>query len=247
MSARDGAGLRREQGVGDKDHARGTEPALHAMRFAERVLDDAEFARCGCERLHGRDLVTIGLHRKYQAGARRLAVDQHRAGTANAVLSAGVDPVEIESVAQAVDQRGARLDVQRLAVAPLTSSSTFMRASAASSRASAIARRPARGTRRGSRRPACGLPRFLARRAAAPVSRTPLRPARSDQRLGHRIEPHRHGGRATDAERQARQRPALSSATCAAAETTEVAAARADLLEADTDRGRRARPESGPR
>ena len=64
--------------------------ALHAVGLAERVLDHAELARRGRQPLDGGDGVAVGLHREHQAGAHRLAVDQHRAGAADAVLAAGM-------------------------------------------------------------------------------------------------------------------------------------------------------------
>ena len=53
----------------------------------------------------------FGLHREDQAGAHRLAVDQHGAGAADAVLAADVGAGEAKLMAQAVGERQARLDI----------------------------------------------------------------------------------------------------------------------------------------
>ena len=56
-------------------------------------------------------LRAFGLHREDEAGAHRLAVDQHGAGAADAVLAADVGAGQPQLVAQAVGERQARLDV----------------------------------------------------------------------------------------------------------------------------------------
>ena len=61
--------------------------------------------------LDGGDLVAVGLHREHQAGTHRLAIDQHGAGAADAVLAAGMRAVEQEILAQHIEQRLARLDI----------------------------------------------------------------------------------------------------------------------------------------
>ena len=73
----------------------------------------------GRQPLDGGDRVAVGLHREHQARAHRHAVDQHRAGAADAVLAAGMRAGERELVAQAVEQGHARLDVDRVAVLPV--------------------------------------------------------------------------------------------------------------------------------
>ena len=55
--------------------------------------------------------IAVGLHGEHQAGAHRLAVEQHRAGAADAVLAAGMGAGEPELLAQAVEQGLARLDL----------------------------------------------------------------------------------------------------------------------------------------
>ena len=58
--------------------------------------------------------IAVGLHGEHQARAHGRAVDQHGAGAAYAVLAAGMGAGEPELVAQAVEQAGARLDLDRV-------------------------------------------------------------------------------------------------------------------------------------
>ena len=55
--------------------------------------------------------MSVGLHREHQAGAHRLAVEEDRAGAADAVLAADVRAGQAELVAQEVAQQQARLDL----------------------------------------------------------------------------------------------------------------------------------------
>ena len=113
MSSRVGVDRLLQQRVRRQNHAGGAVAALQAMGLAERVLDHAEFARRGREALDGGDLVAVGLHREHQAGSHRFAIEQHRAGAADAVLAAGMGAVEQEILAQRIEQRLARLDIGR--------------------------------------------------------------------------------------------------------------------------------------
>ena len=63
----------------------------------------------------GADRAALGLHREHQAGAHRLAVDQHRAGAADAVLAADMRAGQAAIVADRVDQRAARLHADVIA------------------------------------------------------------------------------------------------------------------------------------
>ena len=62
--------------------------------------------------------VTVGLHGEHQARAHRLAVEQHRARAAHAVLAADVRSGQAKLVAQPIDERHSRGDFSgaRLAV-----------------------------------------------------------------------------------------------------------------------------------
>ena len=77
-------------------------------------------ARCsGCsvvavrEPFDRADLLALRLHGEHQAGAHRLAVEDHRAGAADAVLAADMRAGLPAIVADGVDQRLARLDADR--------------------------------------------------------------------------------------------------------------------------------------
>ena len=58
----------------------------------------------------GADFLAVGLHREHQAGAHRLAVDDHGAGAADAVLAADMGAGLPAILADGVDQRAPRLD-----------------------------------------------------------------------------------------------------------------------------------------
>ena len=114
ISSRVGCGFFDKQRVRGEDHRRRAIAALHAVGLAERVLQRRQLARPRRQALDGGDGVAVGLHREHQAGAHRRAVDQHRAGAADAVLAAGMRAGEQELVAQAVEQARARLDLDRV-------------------------------------------------------------------------------------------------------------------------------------
>ena len=100
-----------QQRMRGQDHAGRAIAALQAVGFAERILEHAEFARRRREAFDGRDLVAVGLHREHQAGPHRLAIEQHRAGAADAVLAAGMGADQEQILAHGVEQRLARFDV----------------------------------------------------------------------------------------------------------------------------------------
>src|SRR5207244_4000494 len=88
-------------------HSRRTEAALQAVMLAERLLQRMERA-VGHQTLDRRELGAVGLHGQHQAGARGLAVDENRAGAADAVLAAHVGAGEPEVFAQEIHQQLAR-------------------------------------------------------------------------------------------------------------------------------------------
>ncbi len=65
----------------------------------------------------GADFAAFGLHREHQARAHRLAVEQHRAGAADAVLAADMGSGLAAFVADRVHQRAARIDAHAVAAA----------------------------------------------------------------------------------------------------------------------------------
>src|SRR5439155_20957359 len=93
------------------EDAGGAEAALQRVRFAEGGLQRVELVGGGREAFDGRQLSAVRLHREHQAGAHRLAVEQHGAGAAHAVLAADVGAGEPQVLAQEVAQEEPRLDV----------------------------------------------------------------------------------------------------------------------------------------
>ena len=95
----------------DRQHqeARRAEAALQAVVIHEGLLHRMQFVAVG-QTLDGANFLAVGLHREHQAGAHRLAVDDHRAGAANAVLAADMGAGLPAILADGVDQRAPRLD-----------------------------------------------------------------------------------------------------------------------------------------
>ena len=98
-----------------------------ACRASRRsVLDQAQLARRRRDAFDGGDSVAVGLHREHQAGARRLAVEQHGAGAADAVLAAGMRAGEARN-RRAGSRAGSCAARRRpCALSPLTMSATFI-------------------------------------------------------------------------------------------------------------------------
>ena len=78
--------------------------------LAERLLQRRQLVGVG-EALDGLDVGAVDLHRQHQAGAHRRAVDDHRAGAADAMLAADVRAGQSERVAQKIAEMRARFDV----------------------------------------------------------------------------------------------------------------------------------------
>src|SRR5439155_1467571 len=94
------------------EDAGSAEAALQRVRLAESRLQRVELVRAARrEALDGRQLSAVRLHREHQAGAHRLAVEQHGAGAAHAVLAADVGAGEPQVLAEEVAQAEPRLDV----------------------------------------------------------------------------------------------------------------------------------------
>ena len=66
------------------------------------------------------DVAAVGLHGEHDAGAHRLAVEEHRAGAADAVLAADVRAGQTQLVPQEVAEQKARLDGRARRRWPLT-------------------------------------------------------------------------------------------------------------------------------
>ena len=92
------------------------EPALQAVLLRgtpPAPCDSVPSARR--EPFDGRDLGAVGLHREHQARAHRLAVDEHRARAAHAVLAPEVRAGERAVLPEEVGERLAGLDAPRRA------------------------------------------------------------------------------------------------------------------------------------
>ena len=92
-------------------HAGRAEAALQAVVLAERLLDDAHRAVVGDEALGGGHRAAVGLDGEHRAGLDRLAVEQHRAGTAGRGVAADVRGAQVEGLPQVVDEQQPRLDL----------------------------------------------------------------------------------------------------------------------------------------
>src|SRR2546428_9929014 len=105
-----------EEGLGREQEPRSAESALQPVVLAERLLDGMEPLAVG-QSLHGRDDGAVELDREEQAASHRLAVEQHRAGTAHAVLASDVRAGQVEVVAEEIGQGRPRLDAPRICAA----------------------------------------------------------------------------------------------------------------------------------
>src|SRR5262249_45916365 len=96
--------------------ARGAEAALQAVVLDERLLQGMQLVAVG-EAFHRTDRPPLRLHGEHQARAHGLAVEQHCAGAADAVLAADMGSSLPAVVADRVDQRAARIDTDLVAPA----------------------------------------------------------------------------------------------------------------------------------
>ena len=85
--------------------ARRAEAALQRVMAPEGVLQGRKPLGRRRQPLNGADVESVHLHRERQAGARRDAVDLHRAGAADAVLAADMRPGRTDEVAQRVGEQ----------------------------------------------------------------------------------------------------------------------------------------------
>ena len=92
------------------------EAALQAVMLHEGALQRIELVAVR-QAFDGADLLAVRLHREHQARAHRLAVDEHRAGAADAVLAADMRAGLPAILADRVGQRAPRLDANGMAPA----------------------------------------------------------------------------------------------------------------------------------
>ena len=115
-----------EQRRGRDDEARRAEAALHRPRLDERLLDAVQPV-LAAQPLDRRHLVAVRLRRQDEARAHELAVEQHRARAALALLARVLRAGQPERVAQRVSRLSpAQTSASR--GSPLTISLIFMRA-----------------------------------------------------------------------------------------------------------------------
>ena len=107
-AARPGDTVLGEEGGQQHEEPRRAEATLERVLRHEGLLQRSETVR-GAEALDGLDGAPLGLHGKHQAGTRRQAVNENRAGTADSMLAADVCPGEAEVVAEDVGESMARL------------------------------------------------------------------------------------------------------------------------------------------
>ena len=98
-----------ERGGQRHEDAAGAEAALDAVVPDELGLKRIEVLGIRRQALDGLDASAVGLDGQQQAAPDGLAVHQHGAGAADAVLAADVGAGQSKRVAKEIDQRGARL------------------------------------------------------------------------------------------------------------------------------------------
>src|SRR5262249_37711867 len=92
-----------------RENSRRAEAALQAVIVAKGFLQRMQLVGAGRDALDGENLVAVSLHGQHEAGARREAVEQDRAGAAYAVLAAEMRSGEAEMVADEIRQGEADL------------------------------------------------------------------------------------------------------------------------------------------
>ena len=102
-----GLEFRLQQRLRAHHHARDAIAALRRLLFHEGALDRRRL-RSGSEPLQRRHLLALQQHHRRHAGQYRLAVDDHRAGTALAEPAAELRGVEFQIVPQHIEQRRIR-------------------------------------------------------------------------------------------------------------------------------------------
>ena len=112
-----GVGLFRQQRMRRCQNAGGAEAALQSMMLAERRLERTQLVALR-QALDRRNLKAVRLHRKNEARAHRRTISDYCARAAHAMFAANMRAGELEIMAQAISERGTRLDrgFTRLAV-----------------------------------------------------------------------------------------------------------------------------------
>ena len=110
-------GIPLQQGLRPHHHAGDTIAALRRLLLDEGALDRRRRLDRS-QAFERRDLPALQQHQRRDAGQHRLAVDDHRAGAALAEAAAEFGGVELEIVAQHIEQRriGIRVDLMVLTI-----------------------------------------------------------------------------------------------------------------------------------
>jgi hypothetical protein len=91
-------------------NSRRAEAALESVRLTECCLKRVERVGCGGQSFDRHDLVTVRLHREEEARSHRVAVEEHRAGTADPMLATDVGAGQPELVPEEVAEQEPGLD-----------------------------------------------------------------------------------------------------------------------------------------
>ncbi len=102
-----------EQRLRPHHHAGDAVAALRRLLVEKGLLHRARLA-AGAEALDRRDRAAVERGDRRQAGEHRLAVDDDGAGAALAEAAAELGAVQLEIVAQHVEQRRRRIDIERM-------------------------------------------------------------------------------------------------------------------------------------
>src|ERR1700760_4806893 len=97
-----------QQVSGLHDHPIDTVAALDGLLVDERLLQLMRLLRCA-ETFEGDDLALADTGGRRDAGARSLAIDEHRAGATLGEPAAEAWTFEVESITQDVEQRDVRI------------------------------------------------------------------------------------------------------------------------------------------
>src|SRR5439155_25307214 len=100
---------------GGHDEPRGAEAALHRTCVDERLLHRMD-AVVAVQPLDGHDLVAVDLRGEHEAGADKLAVEQHGARAAFSLLTCVFRPWKPEALAQREEEALALPDVRLVAL-----------------------------------------------------------------------------------------------------------------------------------
>src|SRR5215471_10553367 len=103
-----------KQRVRREDHGRSAVTALQTVCFTEGILQRRQFAGARRDAFDRRNWRSFGLRCKHQARTHGDSVKQDGTGAANAVLATDVRALKTEMFAQAIEQRRAWFNLERV-------------------------------------------------------------------------------------------------------------------------------------